>query len=74
MNNLKKKSKKSVCKQLKIFIKLGHTFVVDEKYEFIKLIGIGAYGVVCAATNKKNDSKVAIKKVKSIFLYISINI
>lgn len=45
----------------------GHTFVVDEKYEFIKLIGIGAYGVVCAALNKKNNQKVAIKKVGNAF-------
>jgi mitogen-activated protein kinase 1/3 len=42
---------------------LGTTFVVDDKYEYIKKIGHGAYGVVCSATNKKNGQKIAIKKV-----------
>jgi mitogen-activated protein kinase 1/3 len=37
--------------------------VVDAKYEYIKQIGHGAYGVVCSATNKKTNAKVAIKKV-----------
>ena len=36
---------------------------MEDKYEFIKQIGHGAYGVVCSATNKKNGEKVAIKKV-----------
>ena len=31
---------------------LGSKFEVDEKYEFIKQIGHGAYGVVCSALNK----------------------
>ena len=30
----------------------GTKFEVDPKFEYIKLIGIGAYGVVCAALNK----------------------
>jgi Protein kinase domain. len=47
----------------KISTYTGTTFVVDEKYEFIKLIGVGAYGVVCSALNKKTGQKVAIKKV-----------
>lgn len=46
-----------------IFYFLGTTFVVDEKYEYIKQIGHGAYGVVCSALNKENNNKVAIKKV-----------
>jgi len=41
----------------------GTTFVVYEKYEFIKQIGHGAYGVVCSAVDKTNGHKVAIKKV-----------
>jgi mitogen-activated protein kinase 1/3 len=44
---------------------LGTLFVVDDKYEYIKKIGHGAYGVVCSSTNKKNGQKVAIKKVSS---------
>lgn len=39
-------------------------FIVDDKYEYIKKIGHGAYGVVCSANNKKNGQKVAIKKVR----------
>lgn len=44
---------------------LGTTFVVDERYQFIKQIGYGAYGVVCSALDKKTGKKVAIKKVSS---------
>lgn len=46
---------------------VGQTFVVDDKYEFIKQIGHGAYGVVCSAINKKSGAKVAIKKVANAF-------
>lgn len=45
----------------------GTTFNVDAKYEYIKQIGHGAYGVVCSATNRKDNSKVAIKKVPNAF-------
>lgn len=43
----------------------GTTFVVDDKYDYIKQIGHGAYGIVCSALNKVNNSKVAIKKVRN---------
>jgi len=46
---------------------LGTTFVVDSHYDYIKLIGRGAYGVVVSAMDKKNDMKVAIKKVHNAF-------
>ena len=49
---------------------LGTTFVVDDKFEFIKQIGHGAYGVVCSAQNKKTGQKVAIKKVYNILLNV----
>jgi len=42
-------------------------FSVDEKYDFVKRIGYGAYGVVCAATDKVNDCQVAIKKIPKAF-------
>lgn len=45
----------------------GTTFVVDERYEFIRQIGYGAYGVVCSALDKKTNKKVAIKKVHNAF-------
>ncbi len=41
----------------------GTTFLVDDKYEYIKQIGHGAYGIVCSALNKSINTKVAIKKV-----------
>lgn len=46
---------------------LGTTFVVDERYEYIKQIGLGAYGVVCSCFDKKTNMKVAIKKVPNAF-------
>ncbi|CAH7666880.1 kinase-like domain-containing protein [Phakopsora pachyrhizi] len=46
---------------------LNDQFFVDESYEFTKELGQGAYGVVCAAKNKKTGESVAIKKVTKIF-------
>ena len=46
---------------------IGTNFVVEDKFEYIKLIGRGAYGVVCSAVNKKNGKKVAIKKVPNAY-------
>jgi mitogen-activated protein kinase 1/3 len=45
----------------------GTTFVVDDKFEYIKQIGHGAYGVVCSAYDHKSKNKVAIKKVPKAF-------
>ncbi|KAL1925180.1 uncharacterized protein VTP21DRAFT_63 [Calcarisporiella thermophila] len=42
-------------------------FIVDRKYQFVRELGQGAYGVVCAATNSENGQQVAIKKVTKIF-------
>ena len=33
-------------------------FEIDEKYQPIKAIGKGAYGVVCSAKNSENNEKV----------------
>lgn len=44
----------------------GTQFVIDDKYEIIKQVGSGAYGVVASALNKQNNKKVAIKKVNKI--------
>jgi len=43
------------------------TFVVDRKYEYIKMMGGGAYGIVCSALNKESGQKVAIKKIPNAF-------
>lgn len=43
-------------------------FVVDPRYKPIKKLGAGAYGMVCSATDEKQDNKkVAIKKVRDVF-------
>ena len=57
---------KDKCRKVKW--KAGDTeFEVDKKYEYIKCIGRGAYGVVCSALNKETGEKVAIKKVPNAF-------
>ncbi|CAM9149335.1 unnamed protein product, partial [Hapterophycus canaliculatus] len=40
---------------------------VDAKYQLIKPIGVGAYGVVVSALNTENGQKVAIKKITRAF-------
>lgn len=44
-------------------------FFVDERFELIKEIGHGAYGIVCSArfTEAVEDTNVAIKKVTNVF-------
>jgi len=42
-------------------------FTVDAKYQPLKPLGRGAYGVVCSATDKTNGRKVAIKKIPKAF-------
>jgi len=42
-------------------------FVIDQKYEPIKPIGKGAYGVVCSAKDSTDGAKVAIKKITDAF-------
>ena len=68
------KSNKTITKPEKIkrgklqtFTVAGTTFNIDERFEFIKQIGIGAYGVVISCHDKKSGSKVAIKKVPNAF-------
>jgi mitogen-activated protein kinase 1/3 len=39
------------------------TFHVDERYNDLKIIGSGSYGVVCSAVDSITQTKVAIKKV-----------
>ena len=40
---------------------------MDDRYEFVKRIGSGAYGVVCSATDKVAGSNVAVKKIPKAF-------
>lgn len=45
----------------------GTTFRVDPRYKFIKALGLGAYGVVCSASDSHKNRNVAIKKVAGVF-------
>lgn len=45
----------------------GTQFRVDPRYSFIKALGVGAYGVVCSASDSKANTEVAIKKVAGVF-------
>ena len=42
-------------------------FVIDTRYQPIKAIGKGAYGVVCSAQDTVSQKKVAIKKITNAF-------
>ncbi len=42
-------------------------FTVEKRYKFIKMMGGGAYGVVCSAMDLKKNRKVAIKKIGKAF-------
>ncbi|KAL7466058.1 hypothetical protein ACHAXS_006350 [Conticribra weissflogii] len=45
----------------------NHTFTVDSKYSFIRVIGSGAYGVVISAQDTQTNTRVAIKMVPKAF-------
>ena len=49
------------------FVIAGSKFIVDERYDYMKQIGIGAYGVVISCFDKKENRNVAIKKVGNAF-------
>lgn len=44
-----------------------HSFTVDKRYEMIRTIGSGAYGVVISAKDTKTKNNVAIKMVPKAF-------
>ncbi|CAN8062230.1 unnamed protein product [Agarophyton chilense] len=45
----------------------GTSFTVHEKYQLLKAVGVGAYGVVTAAIDTETGQKVAMKKVSGVF-------
>ena len=45
----------------------GSTFDVPIKYELIRPVGHGAFGVVVSALDKDSGEKVAIKKISRVF-------
>lgn len=49
------------------YVMLQSLFEIDTKYEPIKPIGRGAYGIVCSSVNRETNDKVAIKKINNVF-------
>lgn len=45
----------------------GTAFCVENRYSFVKALGLGAYGVVCAVADSVTGKKVAVKKVSGVF-------
>eukprot|EP01062_Namystynia_karyoxenos_P018335 TRINITY_DN16825_c0_g2_i1.p1 TRINITY_DN16825_c0_g2~~TRINITY_DN16825_c0_g2_i1.p1 ORF type:complete len:394 (+),score=146.77 TRINITY_DN16825_c0_g2_i1:77-1183(+) len=45
----------------------GGRFVVDNKYELSRIVGCGAYGVVCSGCDTESGEQVAIKKIPRVF-------
>eukprot|EP00039_Didymoeca_costata_P002161 m.57941 g.57941 ORF g.57941 m.57941 type:complete len:578 (+) comp11142_c0_seq4:179-1912(+) len=53
--------------------KLGSVhFSVDKRYTPVKVVGTGAYGVVCEAIDNRTGKKVAIKKIPKAFEILTI--
>lgn len=52
---------------MKVVSAAGQDFEMDSKYEMIKPIGHGAYGVVISAIDHEFRAKVAIKKIPNTF-------
>jgi len=63
-------SRPTVAKKVPYRIK-GEKFVVYDYYQPVKILGHGAYAVVCEALDLRNGQKVAIKKNKGVFQDIS---
>jgi len=64
---LQRRSRQRPRTSLVTFETAGTSFTVDERYQFIKQIGHGAYGVVVSALDRSTGRKVAIKKVSKAF-------
>jgi len=45
----------------------GTDFILEEKYKYIQLKGVGAYGVVISCQDLTSNTKVAIKKIPNAF-------
>ncbi|OWM83648.1 hypothetical protein CDL15_Pgr004077 [Punica granatum] len=45
----------------------GTIFEIDARFEPIKRLGAGSYGVVCSAKDEKTKENVAIKKISNVF-------
>jgi len=54
-------------RKLKSLKKLKTKFDIEECYEIIDAVGQGAYGIVVAAVDNRDNSNVAIKKIEKAF-------
>jgi hypothetical protein len=54
---------KNIASSQEVVGLVGATFYVTKRYEYVKVIGQGAYGIVCSAIDHLTNQKVAIKKV-----------
>ena len=66
------KSKTTNLKSCSTYTDNENHFLVDSRYEIVRVLGKGSYGVVCSAIDTKSSSsgmehKIAIKKVTKIF-------
>jgi mitogen-activated protein kinase 1/3 len=52
----------------KVQVTPTQSFEIDVRYQELKPVGSGAYGLVCSATDTKTGDKVAIKKVRDVFV------
>eukprot|EP00178_Gracilaria_changii_P000741 TRINITY_DN1097_c0_g1_i2.p1 TRINITY_DN1097_c0_g1~~TRINITY_DN1097_c0_g1_i2.p1 ORF type:complete len:466 (-),score=50.26 TRINITY_DN1097_c0_g1_i2:130-1320(-) len=50
-----------------VFFAKGNPFRVDPRYSYVRTLGHGAYGVVCAANDAVHQRRVAIKKIAAVF-------
>jgi serine/threonine protein kinase len=48
-------------------INTQQTFEIPKHYTLLKVLGFGAYGIVCSCLDERNGEKVAIKKCKDVF-------
>jgi len=57
----------------KTYILSDAVFEVESRFEIKEIIGHGAYGVVCSATDLRSSQLVAVKKVENIFEHRSLS-
>lgn len=56
------------CKYF-FFLAIIEKIIIYDYYEAYKIIGMGAYGVVCSGKNSRNNEFVAIKKVIKLMIF-----
>ena len=66
------KNKNNHLKACSTYTDNENHFLVDSRYEIVRVLGKGSYGVVCSAIDTKSsvsamEHKIAIKKVTKIF-------